>query len=177
MKQLTQDHPKKPATESESENKSLKIQSWFLGHAVLQEAVWLPVASTKAPCQAENHPQANLANMQTSAPTKDLVKPAVGLPAPCSRWRYTDLHACLFWVNVEKLDISDQNIILKVTNSERGFLHPLRLQGSRKAGQSHNSLKPCNTYYVQTYSCHSQTGQNTALALQEGQKKTQDQRS
>lgn len=87
--------PKKPEAEPESETEFLKIQSWVLGHVVPWEIVWAPVTSTKALCQAENHPQANLANMQTSAPTNDLVKPAVDLPVPCSRWRYMDLPACL----------------------------------------------------------------------------------
>lgn len=74
--------PKNSAAEPESEATSLKIQSWFLGHTVLQEAVWFPVSSNKVLCQAEKHPQASLANVQTSAPTKDLVKPAVGFPVP-----------------------------------------------------------------------------------------------
>jgi len=42
------------AAEPESKTESLKMQRWFLGHAVPWEAVWLPVASTKALWQAEN---------------------------------------------------------------------------------------------------------------------------
>lgn len=87
---------KKPAG---SKTESLKIQSWVLGLIVPWEQIWLPVTSTKALCQAENQPQAN---MQTSAPTNNLRNPAVDLPLP-----YMERHepVCLpFGVNAEKSD-------------------------------------------------------------------------
>lgn len=59
MKELFQNQPR-PVAHSQKTN---LLETCFLGHCPFWEAVWLPVASTKALCQAEKHPQANLAKM------------------------------------------------------------------------------------------------------------------
>lgn len=139
--------PKRPVIEPE--NKSVRIQSWFLGPSVpsgKQFCSLLPPPRLSAKLRTlTGHPCQGV-NLSTN---KGSPKTCSGLPTT-DRDSWTSVLA--LWVNVEKLDVGVQNFILKVTNSE----HPLGLRGAAAVMQ-------------QPEACNRRTTASTISSLEESQ--------
>ncbi|RMB93638.1 hypothetical protein DUI87_29865 [Hirundo rustica rustica] len=118
--------PERPV--AEPENKSVRIQSWFLGHSVpsgKQFGSLLPPPRLSAKPRTPTSQPCQGVNLSTN---KGPPKTCSG-PSAIDRDSWTSMLA--FWVDVEKLDTGVQNLMLKVTNSERPLGLRMSLSGKR----------------------------------------------